>query len=59
MVKFDTNSILSVLNVVIQYKQMHCMHVCMDVHEHSYSYTCTASLAYWLRRLPRKRKIPG
>ena len=37
--QFDTNGILTALNIVIRYVQTHYMHLCIDLHEHSYSYT--------------------
>ena len=37
--QFDTNGILTALHIVLKYTQTHYMHLCMDIHEHSFSYT--------------------
>ena len=36
---FDTNGILTELHIVILYIQTHYMHICMDIHKHSFSNT--------------------
>ena len=44
--QFNTNSILTALYIVIKYIQMHHMPLCVDIYEHSYSYTYTGLYIY-------------